>query len=134
MSQTQNATHITAISRMIVTVADQDKAVDFYCGKLGLEKITDVPYGNGERWVEVAVAGTSTPAIALVTPMGSNTPGGNSGVILSSNNLDADHADLKARGVDVDAEIMRGGDPVPPMFWFRDQDANVLLIVGEPQG
>jgi hypothetical protein len=24
---------------------------------------------------------------------------------------------------------MRMGDPVPPMFWFRDQDGNSLLIV-----
>ena len=130
MSQTTNATHITAISRVIVTVADQDRAIDFYTTKLGFEKITDVPYGNGDRWVEVAVPGATTTAIALVTPMGSNTPGGNTGVVLASSNLDADHADLKARGVDVDAEIMRNGDPVPPMFWLRDQDGNILLIVG----
>ena len=33
------------------------------------------------------------------------------------------------RGVDVDAEVMRMGGPVPPMFFFRDQDGNRLLIV-----
>jgi hypothetical protein len=31
--------------------------------------------------------------------------------------------------VDVDAEISRMGDPVPPMFWFRDPDGNTLFIV-----
>jgi hypothetical protein len=31
--------------------------------------------------------------------------------------------------VDVDAEVMRMGDPVPPMFFFRDQDGNGLMIV-----
>jgi hypothetical protein len=43
--------------------------------------------------------------------------------------VDADHADLRDRGVDVDDEVMRMGDPVPPMFFFRDQDGNRLLIV-----
>ena len=42
---------------------------------------------------------------------------------------DADHADLQARGVDVDEAMMRMGGPVPPMFFFRNQDDNRLLIV-----
>jgi predicted enzyme related to lactoylglutathione lyase len=48
----------------------------------------------------------------------------------ATEDIDADHAALQARGVDVDAEVMRMGDPVPPMFFFRDQDGNRLLIVG----
>ncbi|MEA2181600.1 MAG: hypothetical protein QOF69_785, partial [Solirubrobacteraceae bacterium] len=36
---------------------------------------------------------------------------------------------LQSRGVDVDAEVARMGEPVPPMFWFRDPDGNTLLIV-----
>ena len=47
----------------------------------------------------------------------------------STQDVDTDHADLKARGVDVDPEVMRMGGPVPPMFWFRDEDGNKLLIV-----
>ena len=35
---------------------------------------------------------------------------------------------MKAAGVDVDAEISRMGDPVPPMFFFRDPDGNTLFI------
>jgi hypothetical protein len=29
----------------------------------------------------------------------------------------------------VDAEVSRMGEPVPPMFWLRDPEGNVLLIV-----
>lgn len=129
MSETQTRTHIKQLGRVIVTVADQDKAIDFYVGKLGFEKRADIPYGNGDRWVEVAPPG-STAAIALCPPM-DGTPAGNqhTGIALSTSNLDSDHGDMKARGVDVDAEIMRGGGPVPPMFWFRDHDGNTLLLV-----
>jgi hypothetical protein len=38
------------------------------------------------------------------------------------------HAELKEMDVDVDPEIMGGGE-VPSFFWFRDQDANALMIV-----
>lgn len=132
MTQTQTATtHFTAVGRVIVTVSDQDKAIEFYCNTLGFEKLSDTPYGNGDRWIEVAPAGALT-AISLVLPMGENQPGGQTGIVLFTTDVDADHAVLQARGVDVDAEIMRGGGPVPPMFWFRDRDGNILLVV-EPQ-
>jgi hypothetical protein len=29
----------------------------------------------------------------------------------------------------VDAEVARMGEPVPPMFWFRDPDNNTLMVV-----
>ena len=44
-------------------------------------------------------------------------------------NIDAYHAQLKDRGVDVDAEVSRFGDPVPPLFWFRDLENNTLMVV-----
>ena len=36
---------------------------------------------------------------------------------------------LRTRGVDVDDEVSRMGDPVPPLFWFRDPDGNSLMVV-----
>jgi hypothetical protein len=47
----------------------------------------------------------------------------------TSEDIDADHASLLAQGVDVDEAVMRMGDPVPPMFFFRDQDGNQLMAV-----
>jgi catechol 2,3-dioxygenase-like lactoylglutathione lyase family enzyme len=127
MAETQSKTHVKRVGRVVIVVADQDKAIDFYVDKLGFEKRADVPFGNGDRWVEVAPPGGVT-SIALMPPMGGDSPGKQTGVVLDSDDLDADHAELKARGVDVDADIMRGPD-IPPMFWFRDQDGNTLLMV-----
>jgi len=47
----------------------------------------------------------------------------------TGHDIDADHATLKAAGVDVDAEVARWGDPVPPMFRLRDPSGNSLAIV-----
>jgi catechol 2,3-dioxygenase-like lactoylglutathione lyase family enzyme len=126
----KTATRISNIGRVMVAVSDQDEAIDFYVEKLGFEKRADTPYGenDSERWVEVAPPG-SEAAIALVPPRGDAQPGGWTAIALSTSDIDEDYAALKDRGVDVDPEIMRGGGAVPPMFWFRDQDRNVLLLV-----
>jgi len=124
--------HINQVGTVIVTVSDTDKAIDFYTGTLGFEKRVDVPMGNGYRWVEVAPAGAIT-TIAVVPPREGDPAGGKeTGITLNTSDIEADHSSLKEKGVDVDAEISRLGGPVPPMFWFRDQDNNTLLVV-QPQ-
>jgi len=130
MSETTSTTRITQVGVAMVPVSDVDAAIDFYVEKLGFEKRSDTPYGDGQRWVEVAPAGAPT-RVALVPPTDDTPPGGASRIAFATKDVDADHADLKARGVDVDEEIMRMGDPVPPMFWFRDPDGNSHLIVQE---
>jgi catechol 2,3-dioxygenase-like lactoylglutathione lyase family enzyme len=128
MTETTATTQITQVGTVIVPVSDQDKAIAFYTEKLGFEKRSDVPFGNGDRWVEVAPAGAET-TVAIVKPRPGEETGVETRIALSTKNIDADHADLKARGVDVDAEVMRMGGPVPPMFFLRDQDGNKLFIV-----
>ena len=128
MTETQATTHITQVGTVIVPVSDQDRALDFYLDKLGFEKRMDTPYGEGERWVEVAPAGAAT-TVALVPPREGEPTGIETHVGFTTGDADADHASLQARGVDVDAEVMRMGDPVPPMFFLRDPDGNTFMIV-----
>jgi catechol 2,3-dioxygenase-like lactoylglutathione lyase family enzyme len=133
MSPTQAATKLTKVGVVVVPVSDQDRALEFYVEKLGLEQRVDLPFGNGYRWLEVAPAGAET-TVAIVPPPPDGGPiGVQTGVVFSSEDIEADHATLKERGVDVDPEIARMGDPVPPMFWFRDPDGNSLLIVQQSE-
>jgi catechol 2,3-dioxygenase-like lactoylglutathione lyase family enzyme len=121
--------NVALVGRVCVTVADTDRAIDFYCNTLGFEKVVDVPMGPDMRWVEVKPHGHETN-IALAPPPEGQTAGGvQTGICLDTPDVDADHAALKAAGVDVDAEVARWGGPVPPMFWFRDPDGNSLIVV-----
>jgi catechol 2,3-dioxygenase-like lactoylglutathione lyase family enzyme len=128
MTETASSTRITQLGTVMIPVSDQDRAIDFYVNKLGFEKRSDTPFGNGDRWVEVAPAGAAT-SVALVKPREGEAVGIEGRIGFSTTDIDADHASLKASGVDVDEQVMRMGDPVPPMFFFRDQDANRFLIV-----
>ena len=88
-----------------------------------------MPFGNGYRWVEVAPPGAVTTIALAPPPQGTPTGNAQTGIALHTDDIDAVHADLKARGADVDAEVSRQGDPVPPLFWFRDREGNVLMVV-----
>jgi catechol 2,3-dioxygenase-like lactoylglutathione lyase family enzyme len=128
MAETEAATRITQVGTVMVPVSDQDRALAFYCDKLGFEKRTDTPYGDGDRWVEVAPPGAAT-TIALVPPREGETAGIETRVSLASQDIDSDHARMRERGVDADPEVMRMGDPVPPMFFFRDPDGNRFFVI-----
>jgi catechol 2,3-dioxygenase-like lactoylglutathione lyase family enzyme len=122
---------ISKLANVIIPVADQDRALAFYTEALGLEKRVDVPlpFGDGNRWIEVAppVAETS---IAICPPGPNATADGrDTGITLQTDDIDAYHAQLKEAGVDVDTEVSRVGDAVPPLFWLRDPESNVLMVV-----
>src|SRR6059058_2649307 len=93
-------TRITQIGTVVVPVSDQDRAIEFYVDTLGFEKRSDVPFGNGYRWVEVAPAGAATTIAIVPPPPGNPTGGVKTGIGLTTDDIYADHADLKARGVD----------------------------------
>jgi catechol 2,3-dioxygenase-like lactoylglutathione lyase family enzyme len=128
LTPTDANTHITEVGTVIVPVSDQDRALEFYTNKLGFEIRGDTPYGDGERWLEVAPPGATT-TIAIVLPREGDSAGIETRIGLTTQDIDADHADLRGRGVDVDDEVMRMGDPVPPMFFLRDPDGNRYLVV-----
>ena len=56
---------ITRIARVTVPVSDQDAGIAFYTSSLGFSLVADVPFGEGDRWVEVAPPGGGA-TIALV--------------------------------------------------------------------
>jgi catechol 2,3-dioxygenase-like lactoylglutathione lyase family enzyme len=112
----------------MVPVSDQDAAIAFYTETLGFSVVADVPFGDGERWVEVAPPGGGA-ALALIPPQGDYQPGRMTGIALVSPDPRADHAELKVRKVDVDAELMGGDGTVPLLFFFRDNNNNHLMVV-----
>jgi catechol 2,3-dioxygenase-like lactoylglutathione lyase family enzyme len=131
---------ISQLQLVMIPSTNQDRSVAFY-ESLGFNRRNDIPWGDGYRWVEVYPP-SGTAGIALVPPRPGDPTAIQTGIILNTNDIDATHAQLRSRGVDVDAEVARVGaparirlgavelaGPVPPMFWFRDPDGNSLLMV-----
>ena len=101
---------------------------------LGFEKRTDEPFGGGYRWIEVYPpdgqhrdrAGAAAAAAAA------RSQPAQTGITLTTDRHRRHPRRLTARGVDVDAEVSRMGEPVPPLFWFRDPTGHTLMVVEQP--
>jgi lactoylglutathione lyase len=118
---------ITGMRTVGVPVADQDRALGFYSGTLGLDVQMDAPIDElGTRWIEVGPPGGGT-SIALVAA-GDQLPAGvETGIRLTTADATALHSELTGQSVDVGELLDWPG--VPLMFTLHDPDGNGLEIV-----
>ena len=117
---------------VLIFVRDQERSLRFYLDQLGFQVVVDRRFESGERWVEVAPPGGGT-SLALVPARGEYQPGRMTGIALESADPRADHEEMSANGIDVDGELLGGDGTVPLLFFFRDHDANHLMIVETPR-
>ncbi len=122
----------------MIPVTDQDAALAFYVDVLGMRKVSDFTYPSGERWLEVSpVEGSSN--LCLVAARPERPAGIETGVVLSSSDVLADLAALRARGADTDEHPLPEGEVlwwsgaplvgVPTQFRLLDPDGNSFLVV-----
>lgn len=120
---------ISRVRLVSVKVRDLDAAISFWRDKVGFAVHSDVPYGEGDRWVEIAPPGAQT-GFTLLGPANQawSEPEEWSPALLACEDVDAAVAALKARGVEFTGPVMRGGNGVPPMVFFLDQDGRRFLL------
>src|SRR3954469_21777904 len=87
---------ITPGATAFVPVTDQDEAVDFFVGALGLEKLAAFDYGDARRWVEVGPPG-GLLRIA-VTRRDDTRTGVETGLAFGTPDIEQAHTELEAGG------------------------------------
>ena len=118
------------ISLVCVPTIEQDRAIAFY-ESIGFEKRVDNTFGPGYRSVEVYLPHERVGLALAPPPPGTPFAPMNTGITLTSGDIDKTYAEFKALGADLDDEVLRMGGPVPPMFFFRDPSGHTLLVVEE---
>jgi lactoylglutathione lyase len=91
----------TWISNAILSVADQDRSIDFYVKKLGWELRTDAEMWPGARWVEVGPAGSQAGVTLARAADFNKEPGGEAGFTMATDDVQGLYAELVSRGVPV---------------------------------
>jgi len=122
------ANQVTRMASVSIPVSDQDKALEFYTTVLGLSKSREYPMGGGARWIEVTTPGGGA-TIALTQANPDAPAPAETGIRLCVTDAEAFHEHLLRHGASAD-EVLRWPG-VPPMFTFRDQDGNGLVIIQE---
>jgi catechol 2,3-dioxygenase-like lactoylglutathione lyase family enzyme len=105
---------IKQIKFVSIPVADQNRALDFYTDKLGFTIITDQPFDEKQRWIELRVPKAETRVVLFTMEgdekrVGSMMP-----------------ATLKKRGVEFEGPPQK--QPWGKYAMFKDSEGNRFVI------
>ncbi len=117
---------ITHVKFVSIPTRDQDRALAFYTGKLGFEVLTDQPFDDSQRWIELGIGGSDTRFV-LFTPKGQEDRIGTffNGA-LACDDVEATYRELKERGVEFDGEPQK--QPWGTFALFKDPDGNQFVL------
>jgi len=108
-----------------IPVVDQDRALAFYTNVLGFRLLTDQPFSDTQRWLELGISGADT-RIVLFQFGEKLKPGGQLNITLWSDDVEATARELKAKGVEFVLEPKRM--PYGTTSIFKDLDGNCLVL------
>src|SRR5205814_333860 len=91
---------IKQIKFVSIPVRDQNRALDFYTDKLGFTIITDQPFDEKQRWIELRIPKAET-RVVLFTPEGDEKRIGSfMNMSYACDDIDKTYEELKKRGVE----------------------------------
>jgi catechol 2,3-dioxygenase-like lactoylglutathione lyase family enzyme len=82
-----------------INISDQQRALDFYTGKLGFEVHTDLPMGGSQRWIELRVPGSDTHVTLFTPPRHEDRFGSFVNLLFGTEDVEKTFEELRARGV-----------------------------------
>ena len=123
---------IKQIKFVSIPVADQNRALDFYTEKLGFTIITDQPFDEKQRWIELRVPKAET-RVVLFTPDGDEKRIGSfMNMSYACDDIDKTYEELKAKKVEFVAPLKKldgpGGRKIG-VVCFKDPDGTVLELM-----
>src|SRR5262245_14916776 len=117
---------IKGIKFVGIPVRDQDRALEFYTGKLGFTVTTDRPFNDDQRWIELRTPGADT-GVVLFTPEGhENRIGTFQSISFVTKNVQRTYDELLSRGVEFEAPPVTADWGTSAIF--RDPDGNSFVL------
>ena len=117
---------ISHVKFVNVPTSDQDRALEFYTSKLGFKVLTDQPFDDKQRWIELRLPGAET-SVVLFTPHGhEGRIGGFAGFAFAADNVEQTYQELSARGVEFVQKPQT--HPWGTAASFKDPDGNVFVL------
>ena len=118
---------IKGVKFVSIPVRDQDRALEFYTGKLGFSIVTDQPMGPAsQRWIELGVRGAETRVVLFTPPGQEDRIGTVSNVVFVSDNVEKTAEELTSRGVQFVQPPKK--EPWGTSAIFKDVDGNQFVL------
>ena len=117
---------IKRIKFLGIPVHDQDRALRFYTEKLGFRILTDQPFSEKQRWIELSIPGADT-GIVLFTPEGQED---RIGTFVNSSwevdNIDKTYRELQEKGVEFAGPPQK--QPWGTFLMMKDSEGNQIVL------
>jgi catechol 2,3-dioxygenase-like lactoylglutathione lyase family enzyme len=108
-----------------VPVSDQDRALAFYTEKLGFRLLTDQPFSDEQRWIELGIPGADTRIVLFRFDEGMK-PGSQMNITFWSDDVEATVHAMKSKGVEIVMEPKR--EEWGTAAAFKDIDGNTFVL------
>jgi predicted enzyme related to lactoylglutathione lyase len=117
---------ITHVKFVSIPTRDQDRALAFWTERVGFAVMSDQPFSDSQRWIELKVRDSDTRFV-LFTPDGhEDRIGGFFNGALACDDVEATYRQLSARGVPFKSPPQK--QPWGTFATFSDPDGNTFVL------
>src|SRR5215212_7195987 len=111
---------IKRIKFVSIPVADQNRALDFYTEKLGFTIITDQPFDEKQRWIELRVPKAETRVVLFTTDADKDRIGSFMSISYLCDDIEKTYQELTSRGVEFNGAPKK--EPRGTFAIFKDSE------------
>jgi catechol 2,3-dioxygenase-like lactoylglutathione lyase family enzyme len=116
---------ITHVKFVSIPTRNQDAALAFYTEKLGFKLVTDQPFNDKQRWIELRIASSDTRFVLFAMDNGPQ-PGFQFNGALACDDVQRTYDELSARGVEFVSPPAK--QPWGTFAVMKDIDGNQFVL------
>jgi predicted enzyme related to lactoylglutathione lyase len=109
-----------------IPVRDQDRALAFYTEQLGFRVLSDSPFDDRQRWIELGIPRAETRLVLFTAEGQERLIGGPMNVTFAATDVIATAKELKARGVAFVQDPQQADWGTAAIF--QDPDGNQFVL------
>jgi predicted enzyme related to lactoylglutathione lyase len=117
---------INQIKFISIPVHDQNRALDFYTDKLGFTIITDQPFDEKQRWIELRIPKAETRVVLFTPDADRGRIGSFMNLSYHCDDLAVTYRELTERGVIFDGPPQK--QPWGTYAIFKDSEGNSFVL------
>lgn len=117
---------IKGVKFVSIPVRNQDRALEFYTKKLGMRVITDSPYDDTQRWIELGFPRADTKVVLFTASEHEKLIGSALNITFVADDVMATASELKAKGVEFVQEAQQADWGTAAIF--KDSEGNQFVL------
>jgi catechol 2,3-dioxygenase-like lactoylglutathione lyase family enzyme len=116
---------ISHVKFVSIPTTDQDRGVAFWTEKVGFRVLTDQPFDEKQRWIELRVGSSDTRIVLFKFDGQGLQPGGPFNGAFACDNIEQTHRQMVERGVNM-TPLQK--EPWGTFTSFKDPDGNLFIL------